>query len=75
MTNPIPHTKAGLLGAVFMAAALLGLAGCNKRENPPTTTTDTTTSGSSTTTTTPPPMPAPASDAMPAVPPASAASQ
>lgn len=30
---------AGLFGAAFMAAATLGLAGCNKRENPPTTTT------------------------------------
>jgi hypothetical protein len=75
MTTKTPtgtRAIAGLLGALFLAAATGGLAGCNKRENPPATTADTP----STSTTTPPPAPTlPASESMPAMPAASAASQ
>jgi hypothetical protein len=79
MTTTTPTTArtiAGLLGATLVAAATVGLAGCNKRDNPPTTTDSSTSSSTSTTTTTTPPpsMPA-ASDNMPASPSASAASQ
>jgi hypothetical protein len=77
MTTKTPagtRVIAGLLGALFLAAAGAGLAGCNKRENPPAATTDS--SPSSSTTTTPAPAPTlPASDSMPATPAASAASQ
>ena len=78
MTTTTPTTArtiAGLLGATLVAAATVGLAGCDKRENPPTTTDSSTSSSTSTTTTTPPPpMPA-ASDNMPASPSAAPASQ
>jgi hypothetical protein len=78
MTTTTPTTArtiAGLLGATLVAAATVGLAGCNKRDNPPTTTDSSTSSSTSTTTTTPAPTMPAASDNMPASPSASAASQ